>query len=271
MPSTPLRRVILPGLFIVAAAFIPTKAKAQDKYKDDRNADIDARGATSARIDAAAGSLRIEGRPGISSVKVRGIARSSRRDDLDDIKLIAERRGSEVFIKVDIPDENREGWRLFNGNLQAMALDLVIEVPVTLALNVDDGSGEVEIINTGSVELEDGSGNVEIRGTHGNVRVSDGSGNVIIDGIEGNVRVSDGSGEIRGRNITGDFTVDEDGSGNIDVSDVGGTMRVDDDGSGNIDVDRVAGDFVVNSDGSGSIRYDTVKGRIDIPRTKRRG
>ena len=252
MPSSPVRPAVLAGLFIVTAAFIPTKAKAQDSYKDDRNAEVDARGATSARIEAGAGSLRIEGRQGISSVKVRGTARSSRRGDLDDIKLIAERRGSEVFIKVDIPDGSREGWRIFNGNLQAMALDLVIEVPVTLALDVDDGSGDVEILNTGSVELEDGSGNLEIRGTTGNVRVNDGSGGIILDGIDGNVRVSDGSGEIRGRNITGDFIVDEDGSGSIDV-------------------DRVAGDFVVDNDGSGSIRYDTVKGKVDIPRSKRRG
>jgi hypothetical protein len=257
------------AFFIVAASFIPRRVKAYEDYTSPRNADVSASGARSIRIEAAAGILKVEGRPGISEVRIKGTARTNRRRLLDDIKLIAERRGSEVFIKADMP-EIRGFWDGMRDDYDQVMLDLVIEVPTTIPLDVKDGSGEAEFINTGELELSDGSGEIRVRGTRGDVRISDGSGNITIEDVKGSVRVNDGSGNIRGRDITGNFVVSDDGSGDIDVSSIGGTMRVDNDGSGNIDVDRVTGDFVVDHDGSGSIRYDTVKGKVDIPDRKRR-
>lgn len=269
MPALPVCSRAAVGLFVVAASFIPLRVRAQDDYREPRNADVSAAGARLVRIEAGAGLLRVEGHQGTTQVRVRGTARTSRRGYLANIKLIAERRGDEVFIKADIDHERREGWRVFD-NGHFLGLDLVIEVPTTLPLEVDDGSGEARFLNTGALTLEDGSGEIEIRGARGDVRVVDGSGEISIDGVEGSVTISDGSGEIRGRNVTGNFVVREDGSGDIDVSGVGGSLRVEDDGSGNIDVERVAGDFVVESDGGGRITYDTVKGSVRIPERKRR-
>jgi hypothetical protein len=257
------------GLLIVAASFIPRRAQALDDYTSPRNADVSAAGASSIHIEAAAGELRVEGRSDISQVRVRGTARSNNRSRLDDIKLIAERRGGVVFIKADIPELHGSFWSSMHDQMHS-ALDLVIEVPNSLPLDVSDGSGNAEFNNTGALDLDDGSGELFVRAARGNVRVSDGSGNITIEGVEGSVRVSDGSGNIRAKNITGNFVIGEDGSGDIDVSSVGGTMRVENDGSGNIDVDRVAGDFVVDNDGSGGIRYETVKGSVIIPERKRR-
>jgi hypothetical protein len=268
MSGSTIRTRAVVGMFIVAASFIPGKTEAQSRYTSARNATVDARNARSVRIEAQSGTLRVEGQSGLSEVRVRGTARSSRREYLDDIKLTAERRGFEVFIRVEMPEHTRDGWF---GRGNEMALDLVIEVPVSLPLDVDDGSGEASFINTGAISLEDGSGEVEIRGAHGDVDVTDGSGTLTIDGVEGNVRISDGSGEINARNVTGNLVIREDGSGDIDVSGVGGMMRVEDDGSGSIDVERIAGDFVVDNDGGGSIRYETVKGSVRIPERKRRG
>ncbi len=268
MSALAARLLAFAGFFVVTASFIPVRAEAQDGYREPRNADVDVAGARSARIEAGAGSLRIEGREGLTQVRVRGTARSSHRDRLDDIKLIAERRGGDVFIKVDIPND-RQNWTSFRNSF--MALDLVIEVPMNLALDVDDGSGDAHFINTGKLELEDGSGEIEIRGARGDVSINDGSGGIVIRGVEGTVRINDGSGEIDASDITGDFIVEEDGSGGINVVGVGGSLTIEDDGSGSIDVGRVAGDFVVRSDGGGSIRYDTVKGSVRIPQKKRRG
>ncbi|MEO8192787.1 MAG: DUF4097 family beta strand repeat-containing protein [Gemmatimonadales bacterium] len=270
--TQPGRLIAVTGLFVVAAVFIPVRASAYEVYTSPRNADVDARGARSVRIEASAGGLRVEGRSGISQVRVRGTARASRRNVLEEIKLIAERRGDVVFIKAVMPDHNNVGLReLFRGDYGQQELELIIEVPNSLPLDVADGSGEAEFNNTGALSFDDGSGNIFVRGGRGNVRITDGSGNITIEGVEGSVKVDDGSGNISARNVTGDFTVGEDGSGDIDVSSVGGTMRVENDGSGNIDVDRVAGDFVVDNDGSGTIRYATVKGRISVPERKRRG
>ena len=261
-------RAVLLGLLVVAASFIPRRAAANDDVTSPRNADVSASGAKSVRIEAAGGILRVEGRSGINEVRVRGTARADRKSRLDGIKLIAERRGDEVFIKADMPEWRDRDW--YDRDHEFVALDLVIEVPVSLRLDVSDGSGEAEFNNTGSIELGDGSGEIKISKARGDVRVSDGSGSIIIEGVEGSVRVNDGSGSITARNVTGNFVVTSDGSGDIDVSGVGGSMRVENDGSGNIDVDRVTGDFVVDNDGSGGIRYDTVKGSVRIPERKRR-
>jgi hypothetical protein len=266
--SRPGFRIAAAAALIVAASFIPTKAKAYEDYTSPRNADVNAAGARSIRIEAEGGILKVEGRAGITQVRIRGTAVSNRRNLLDDIKLIAERRGDEVFIKADIPDDDGY-WNRRRDNDQMM-LDLIIEVPNSIPLDVSDGSGEAEFLNTAALEFSDGSGEIRIRGGRGDVRISDGSGSIIIEGVQGTVRVSDGSGSIRARDVTGDFIVREDGSGDINVSSIGGTMRVENDGSGSIDVDRVAGDFVVDSDGSGSISFDTVKGRVRIPEKKRR-
>jgi hypothetical protein len=262
-------RLAVGGFLVVTAFFIPRRVRALDDYTSPRNADVDARGAKSVRIEAGAGFLKVEGRKDIDQVRVRGTARASRRGWLDDIKLVAERRGDEVYIKADMPDNDRGLFDAMRGDWEQV-LDLTIEVPISLSLDVDDGSGEAEFNNVGALRFEDGSGEMTIRNVHGNVRVSDGSGGITIDGVEGSVRVDDGSGEIRASNVTGDFTIGSDGSGEIDVSSIGGTMRVESDGSGSIDVDRIGGDFVVERDGGGEIHYRSVKGSVDIPDRKRR-
>ena len=238
-------RLAIAGLLVVTAFFSPRRVRALTDYTSPRNADVDARGAATIRIDAGSGFLKVEGRKDIDQVHVRGTARSSRRGMLDNIKLIAERRGDEVYIKADIPDEDRNffDWQ--------RSLDLTIEVPMSIALDVSDGSGDAEFRDTGALRFEDGSGEMTLKNIHGDVKVIDGSGSITIDGVDGSVRVDDGSGEIRGDNITGDFVVGSDGSGEIDV-------------------DRIGGDFVVEHDGSGGIRYEAVKGKIDIPDRKRR-
>jgi len=261
-----VRLIAMSGVFVVAASFIPGKAHAQSRNEAPRNATVPVGGARVVRIDAGAGFLRVEGRDGLNEVRVRGTARVEGRGRLQDIRLIAERREGEVYIKADIPKNDTDDWR--DGSL--LALDMIIEVPRTMRLDVEDTSGEASFFNTGALTLDDGSGAIEVRGMRGNLEIDDGSGEIQIDGVDGDVRISDGSGEIDARKVTGDFTVADDGSGGIRVRDVSGTMRVGSDGSGNIDVDGIGGDFVVDSDGGGGIRYDTVKGRVSIPERMRR-
>lgn len=249
MRSRFTRRSAIALAIVVTAAFIPVRAHALGDLTSPRNASVDARGAKTIQVIAGAGDLRIEGRAGISQVQVHGTARASSRGRLDDIKLIAERRGDVVYIKADIP-ENNGGFfsRDWNDN---MSLDLVIEVPQSVALDVEDGSGDSKFTNVGPLKLVDGSGGIEIRGARGNVSVQDGSGDMVIENVEGSVRITDGSGGISASNVGGDFIVEEDGSGSIDVS-------------------HIAGKFTVEEKGSGSISSRDVKGKIDIPERHRR-
>ena len=230
--------------FIIAALMtIPAAALAQD-YDAQRTATVNAAGATSVRIDARAGQLRVTGRADLTEVRVRGTARASSRDLLEDIKVEAVRNGNQVEVRALLPEIRDSRWN------ESAILDLVIEVPATLALDVDDTSGDMAIESVGAkVRIEDSSGDIRVRDV-GDVWIRDSSGGIDVRGVKGSV------------------DIDDDSSGEIEVYDVTGSVHIGRDSSGSIDVSRVGGDFVVEHDGSGTIDYDGVKGKIDIPRKR---
>ena len=231
---------------LALAVLAPVAGRAQD-YDEPRNATVPASGATLLKVDARAGLLRITGRTDLTEVRVRGTARASSRTVLADIKLEAVRAGNEVQVRAIIP-EHRD---CCNWNDQAL-LDLVIEVPAKLAVDVDDTSGDMTIEGIAAkIRVDDTSGGIRVRDAGGDVWISDTSGGIDIRGVKGSV------------------DIDEDSSGEIEVDDVTGSVHVGRDSSGSIGVSRVGGDFVVERDGSGSIDYDGVKGKVDIPRKDR--
>ena len=261
-----MKRQIRGAAFAAAPFLIASTAHAQGDYTAPRNAVVDAAGARAVEVEAAAGTLRVEGKPGLRQVQITGTARSSSQQFLDQIKLIAERRGDVVFIKADIPDRDwNSGWR----DNHSAGLDLVIQVPQGINAEVSDGSGDAKVFNVGSLVAADGSGNFSVDGASGSVRVTDGSGSLTIDNVGGDVSVSDGSGDIEVRNVTGSFTVQSDGSGGIHARDVKGSVVVESDGSGSIEVQQIGRDFRVESKGSGSIDYSAVSGQVDVPERHR--
>ena len=197
-----------------------------------RAATIDVGDAT--RVRARAGSLRIEGHPDLGEVRASGTACAGSDANLERVTLTATRVGTELLIETDTGDGMGR-------------LDLVVEVPDSLPLEVDDGSGGIEIYDVAAVELRDGSGGIDIDGVAGDVRVVDGSGGIDISAVRGTV------------------VIEDDGSGSIDITDVGRDVIVEEDGSGSINVAEVGGDFVVKRDGSGRVRHRSVRGRVDVP------
>jgi len=260
-----MKRQFRGAAFAAAPFLIGSTAHAQRApYTSPRNAVVDAAGAKTVEVDAAAGILRVEGKPGLRQVQVTGTARASSQQLLNEIKLIAERRGDLVFIKADMPENN--GWR--DDDWQ-VGLDLVIQVPQGINADISDGSGDTKIFNVGSLEARDGSGDFSVDGAAGSVRITDGSGNLKVENVGGDVTVNDGSGDIDVRSVSGSFVVESDGSGGIYATDVRGSVIVEHDGSGSIDVNKVGKDFRVESKGSGSIDYSEVTGRVDIPERHR--
>ena len=249
---------------LVALAATAPALRALPDHEAPRNATVDASGARLVQVRGRAGMMRIVGRTGITEVRVRGTARASREEDLDDIKLVAERRGDVVLVEVQIPDRESYGWGDRN-----RALDLVIDVPAGSAMEVDDSSGDIEIRGVGALDLEDSSGDIDLEDLGGAVRIEDSSGGIRVVGVKGDVSIRDSSGDIDARRITGALTVEEDSSGEITVADVTGTVHVRRDSSGGIEVAGVGGDFLVDRDGSGGIDYRDVKGEVRIP--QRRG
>lgn len=236
-PSTAL---VLPVL--AACTFVPGPFTDCD-VTESHAAFVEAAGADLVRVEAEAGSLRIEGEPGISQVQVQGEACASSSDILEEIGLTTVRDGDAVLVRSEMPDRN-DSW--FSGGDQAR-LDLVVRVPDRLVLDVEDGSGSTEIQGVASARLDDGSGSIDVRDVAGDVEIRDGSGSIDVHDVSGSVELEDGSGSIRATEVAGDFVVESDGSGSIDVSLIGGDFVVEEDGSGGIDFDDVAGSVRIPS------------------------
>ena len=235
-----------------------TAAAAADEceYSRPLDAELDAAGASGLFLDAAAGYLVIEGRPGGGPVVVEGRACASQERRLDDIRLETGRRGDTLVVEVDIPEMNFS-WGGY------ARLDLKVTVPSDLDLRVRDGSGETRVSGVASLDLEDGSGEIHVADVAGDVTIDDGSGELEVRDVTGRVRISDGSGEIEIRNV-GEVHIEEDGSGEIDIAEVRGDVEIDSDGSGGIVVHDVIGGVTIGSDGSGSISVSRVSGGFEL-------
>ena len=238
--------VVFPLAAALAGSAVPLLAQRTyvgDEYTATRTADVDARGARRLEVEGQSGTLRIQGVDGLSQVRVRGTARASRREWLDQIRLVARREGDAVVVRADIPEWNgRDSWSDGNG---VRSLDLVLEVPRGMAADVVDGSGELEIRGVGALDLRDGSGEIDVEDV-GSARIEDGSGEVRVRGVRGDLRVDDGSGDILASGVRGSVTVGSSGSGGVDVRDVGG-------------------DFTIEEGRGRGVTYHDVRGQVRIP------
>lgn len=253
-----MRPLWLVFLALASALPISTAAAQRCAFSAERTATVSLAGLQHARIAARAGSLRIEGRPGLQEIRARGSACASSRRLLDEIRFDAGRDGTEARLLVETPEMN-------GGGNQYASLDLVIEVPESLGLHVSDSSGDLEIRRVGGLTLDDSSGEIEIEDVRGSIDLTDSSGNVEIEGVRGDVRLKDSSGNLNVRDVTGSVLVESDSSGDIELSGISGDAEVGTDSSGDISVTRVRGDFTVRRDGSGGIRYREIAGRVQIP------
>ena len=231
----------------------------------------------SLNVNAASGFLIIEGDQNASSIQVRADIELNGVDEkkMDRyIILKLEERGDNAFLKSDIDSK----WKLLGQNIYGK-IDLTVTVPANLALDIDDGSGNINIssiastisVNDGSgsqevvsiggdLDINDGSGSIDLKDVDGSVEMNDGSGSVIISGVSGSVKIDDGSGSIVAKRVGGDITIN-DGSGNIDIVDAGGSVTLSD-GSGNINVMNVGEDVIVKSSGSGGTQFKNIAGRV---------
>ena len=219
-------------------------SRQECRFEADRSATVAVGTARRLILEAGAGSLRIEGRSGLSEVRISGRACASHDELLDQLDFDAGLAGDAVEIRTHEIDSR--DWR---GQRYAR-LDLIVEVPVGMAADITDRSGELVVAGLGETRIEDGSGEIEVAD------------------IVGRLTIDDGSGEVRVRDVDGDVTID-DGSGEIELLRITGSVRIDD-GSGDIDVDDIGADFIVATDGSGSIDHRGVRGSIDVPRKGRR-
>lgn len=215
-------------------------ASAFADFQEVRELSLAARGVDTVSIESGAGSLDVIGVPGADDITVTAtIEVSGRSDDrareviASDMVLSLQKDSDRAELKAWFDD----GW----GVGHSSHIHLEVRMPEGLHLEIDDGSGSVDIGNVrGDIMLEDGSGSLDMHDVGGNVEIEDGSGSISVSGVGGDLAINDGSGSITVRDVSGSVTVD-DGSGNIDVRNVEEDLVIVDDGSGGLDFSQIGG------------------------------
>ena len=246
-------------LLLAIALIVPIYGYADDcRYSKDYDFSVDATSLESLRLDVGAGSLKVTGNPANTEVRVvaTACADSSRR--LEELDITHRVLDSDLRVR---SEQYRNGsifsWLSFGNNYSY--IDIEVTMPSDLTLDVDDGSGGVEISNVSSLSLDDGSGSIQIEDISGDVDVDDGSGAMTISGVGGMISVDDGSGPIRIRDSNA-VTIINDGSGEISIENIQSNVNVRNDGSGGIRIRDVAGNVEIGDAGSGSVDVSGVAG-----------
>lgn len=262
--SAALPRGVARGLarYAVVVIALPLLAGCRLRRLDltaDRVADVSMAGVHVIVIRSGAGWLRIEGHPGYTQLRARGIAHASTQALLDGVHLSVQRGSDTLYVVGSTPmDATSIG--------QPAALDLTLDIPSGVPLDVADASGETVIRNVGALRLATaGTGGVQVDGVDGLVQVTDGPGDLEISNVRGDVHIDDSSGDIYIASVHGSVDIPHDGAGEIQAADVSGNVHVGEKSSGEVAARDVGGDLTIEATGSGSVEYHDVKGRVRIP------
>ncbi|HSM12189.1 MAG TPA: hypothetical protein VK827_11580 [Lysobacter sp.] len=250
------------SLTLTGALLLAGSAQAWDcKYEKAIDLSLDLAGTELLSVAAAAGDLNVTGNEAATAARVRGKLCVSEEEWLSETEVHTE-GGRKASVAVSLPQTG--GWG-FVADRYAY-LDLEIEVPTGLALDIRDSSGDVEVRGTGPVTLQDSSGDIELEDVEGGAVLKDSSGDIELQRIVGDVTVrQDSSGDIYGKDIEGSVLIEHDSSGDIRFEQVSGDYVVQHDSSGDIVAKTIGGDFRVLRDGSGEVRHSDVAGEVEVP------
>ena len=246
-------------------------------HRASRSGEVDATGVRKVVVSAAAGDLVVSGDMNSKTVRATGEACAESQAELESVRLEVRRDGDTAFVRAIMPE--RDSF------MRNTSLDMKVEVPSDVALELEDSSGDLKVERVASARIDDSSGDQVIREIAGDVTVNDSSGEIEIDAVRGNVSVRDSSGEIEIADVGGDVTIPvdssgdislksirggvhilTDSSGDISVAEINKNVRIDNDSSGSIRVSDVGGDFTVGHDSTGNISHRNVLGKVSTPR-----
>ena len=153
-------------------------------------------------------------------------------------------------------DNIQIGDRSQNNLDRNINIDYDITLPAGAHLNLETGSGDVEVQAAGDgIHARSGSGSIRTREVHGALELQTGSGDVELqDAGPGDVHAQSGSGSLRLRNLQGGFDA-RTGSGDIEISGhiTGNSRATTGSGSIRLEVGNTGLNLTAHT-GSGSIR-----------------
>ncbi|MDR9767776.1 hypothetical protein RJP56_17090 [Shewanella baltica] len=246
--------VFTAGVSLTGCIINVNAAGMPDLDHQQRELTLDSQDLQGLIAETGAGSLEIIGVEGLTQIKLVADIYSN-KDGNDDSKVILtlEKKANKAKLKADFEQSGVNNYSPY--------IDLKLQVPANLALDIDDGSGAILISKmTADINVKDGSGELIINGGN-NVSIDDGSGDIEVSKISGNLTIDDGSGAIKVTDVRGNIAID-DGSGNIEVANVQSPVTITD-GSGDINVFNTKG-LTILAAGSGDVKFNKIDGPVSM-------
>jgi Putative adhesin len=232
-------------------------------FQAPRTAAIDLNGVRTIVINVGYHDLHLVGSQ-TGAVKVEGRACASSATLLGSLQLTQRREGDRLIL-TEANDNN--SWNSFGFFHEHYAyLDLHINVPANLPVELEVGSGDADVVGVSRLNANTHSGDLHVHGVNGRFDANVGSGDVDAADI-GEIHVgSVGSGDFKADRVRGDVQIGSIGSGDATLHTVGGSVDVGSVGSGDLRVNGVTRDLHVHSVGSGDVVHTGIAGRVDVPK-----
>ena len=269
--------------FILFIVVILSLAVSANSYGEIKELSLFSGDISKMEIECGAGFLHLKGVEGLTQIKVKAdiISGSKKGDNLAEfidkyVDLSLEKHGDRAVLISRI--ESRHFFFFFSNNGNSR-VDLTVEIPAEMNIEIDDGSGDIELKNIkGEIDLNDGSGSIDIADVNGELKIHDGSGELSIHNVNGGMEIKDGSGSIEVTDATGDVKINDgsgeiildrvkgdlniyDGSGSLRLTDIDGKATIHD-GSGPIIIERISRDVNIVEAGSGGVQLTDISGNV---------
>lgn len=253
-----MRSILLAAVLL---APISVAAASECKYEAPRNLQLDLAGVRGVQIEVNSQDVHVHGRTSSPGLVVHGRACASDKSLLDNLQVTQHREGDQLIIAAE--SENRS-FHMFGSSYSSLELD--VQLPATMPLTVEVGSGDADVTGVQQLDSHVGSGDLHVKQIAQAVSASVGSGDVDISDVGSLSLGSIGSGDARVSKVHGDVRIGSIGSGDVSLRGVGGSVHADTLGSGDLNVHDVGGDLHLGAKGSGDVDYSGIKGRVSVPR-----
>lgn len=250
-------------LFTATLLLAPLAAFAASpcEFHAQRNLQLDLAGVRTVQLEVHSYDLHVTGSDSSKALTLSGRACASDQSTLDGLQVTQRREGDQLLLDIG---GNAPASISFFGKSYAN-LDVTVQLPASLPVVVNVGSGDADVSGLLQLQSNVGSGDLHARKIAGKLNASVGSGDVHADDIGSLDLGSAGSGDVKVAGIKGDATIGSIGSGDVDLRTVGGSVRADTLGSGDLTVSGVGGNFRLGAIGSGDVKHDGVKGKVSVP------
>jgi hypothetical protein len=241
----------------------PALAHAADEctFQAPRVGTLDLAGVHTIQLDIGRHNLHLIGSQ-TGNVKIAGRACASSAAMLPSLRFTQRREGDRLILTAT----NDSRTRTIFGMFSYAFLNLRVEVPNNLPIELSVGSGDADVVGVSQLKASTGSGDLHVHGVNGRFDASVGSGDIDAADV-GEVQVGAiGSGDFKADRVRGDVRIASIGSGDATLRAIGGSVDVGTVGSGDLRVDGVSHDLHVRSVGSGEVEHKGVAGRVDVPK-----